>query len=391
MSFLRRNVDEINRSDLQVLIDDQVPEGRSIEYKMELPGNSDGEKKEFLADVSSFSNAAGGHLIFGIKESNGLPEAIAGLEIEDPDATILRIENMIRDGIEPRITGIKVHIVKLDSDKFAIIVQIPRSWASPHMVTHKGHSKFYSRNSAGKYPLDVTELRSAFALSESITVRIEGFRRERLGKIVSGNTPVILAENPKIILHIIPFAAFDPASQISVASVSNETKYLGPMGVNGWDHRYNFDGFLTFSEREGISKSYVQLFRNGIIEAVQSSLLADYDGRKLISSVAYESVILSSIPNYVSVQRKAGIELPLIVLLSMVGVKGYHMSVNQSRFHCDDVYPIDQDVLLCPDVLVEDFDFNASAVLRPVFDAVWNAAGWPRSMNYDKDGRWVGN
>lgn len=25
-------------------------------------------------------------------------------------------------------------------------------------------------------------------------------------------------------------------------------------------------------------------------------------------------------------------------------------------------------------------------VIRPVFDSIWNAAGWPRSMNYDEAG-----
>jgi hypothetical protein len=27
-------------------------------------------------------------------------------------------------------------------------------------------------------------------------------------------------------------------------------------------------------------------------------------------------------------------------------------------------------------------------VIRPVFDSIWNAAGWPRSMNYDEAGEW---
>jgi hypothetical protein len=27
--------------------------------------------------------------------------------------------------------------------------------------------------------------------------------------------------------------------------------------------------------------------------------------------------------------------------------------------------------------------------LRPLFDAVWNAAGWERSFNYDEKGKWT--
>jgi hypothetical protein len=42
-----------------------------------------------------------------------------------------------------------------------------RSWIAPHRV--KANDKFYGRNSKGKYPLDVSELRTAFMLSEQLT------------------------------------------------------------------------------------------------------------------------------------------------------------------------------------------------------------------------------
>jgi hypothetical protein len=32
---------------------------------------------------------------------------------------------------------------------------------------------------------------------------------------------------------------------------------------------------------------------------------------------------------------------------------------------------------------------NMPTLLRPVFDAVWNAAGWERSFNYDENGKWT--
>jgi hypothetical protein len=42
------------------LVDNQVSEHKTIEYKEALLGNADGDKKEFLADVSSFANESGG-------------------------------------------------------------------------------------------------------------------------------------------------------------------------------------------------------------------------------------------------------------------------------------------------------------------------------------------
>jgi len=44
---------ELEETDLRSLIEDQVAEGKYVEYKRSLPSNSDRDKREFLADVSS--------------------------------------------------------------------------------------------------------------------------------------------------------------------------------------------------------------------------------------------------------------------------------------------------------------------------------------------------
>ena len=62
---LNKPLDQIEERDLQELLAGQVSEHKTLEYKLALPGNSDSERKEFLADVSSFANAAGGDLIYG--------------------------------------------------------------------------------------------------------------------------------------------------------------------------------------------------------------------------------------------------------------------------------------------------------------------------------------
>ena len=74
-------LESVNETDLQALVVNEIAEGKSIEYKIMLPKNSDNDKKEFLADVSSFANASGGHLIYGIKEKGGVAIEITGIEI----------------------------------------------------------------------------------------------------------------------------------------------------------------------------------------------------------------------------------------------------------------------------------------------------------------------
>src|SRR3989338_11694537 len=99
--MINKHLDKIDLNDLEQLRNNAVLEGKTIEYKKLLPTNSDADRKEFLADISSFANASGGDLIFGIPEKNGSPKSIDGVEIESVDGEGRKNKNIIPDGIEP--------------------------------------------------------------------------------------------------------------------------------------------------------------------------------------------------------------------------------------------------------------------------------------------------
>src|SRR5215831_3088675 len=148
--MITKQLNDIQEADLQALISNAVAEGKTIEYKQSLPGNSDDDKKKFLAGVSSLSNTSGGDLVFGVQASQGVPIAITGVGATDIDLELRRLDSMIADGLEPRIRyGITV--VNCASGAKVIIIRADRSWSAPHRVIFRGHDKFYGRNSAGKY------------------------------------------------------------------------------------------------------------------------------------------------------------------------------------------------------------------------------------------------
>ncbi len=393
MTLEDKPLDLLEESEIRALLDDEVPESKVIDYKRSLPGPSDLEKKEFLRDVSSFANASGGHLLYGIDEENGVPVRICGLSDIDPDHEILRLESMVQTGIAPRIPGISMRAVPLSGGGSVIVVRIPRSWASPHMIT-KGSSRFYSRNSAGKYPLDVFEIRTAFSLTGTAVEMMREHRSSALGRIVAAETPAPLGDGPKIVFSIIPFAAFEPSSSFDVSSLVRD--YRSGRGAlplpltglfSGW--RYNFDGLLTYDDRG----SYTQVFVSGIVEAVDSVILGDRSkdlGEKTIPSLRYESALLEALPRYTSMMERLGVEPPVFVMVSLLGVKGRSILVCTPEFSGNKDVKIDRDALIVPEITVESFGRKAEEVLRPAFDAVWRAGGWERSMNYDDEGRWIG-
>lgn len=387
MSLSTKSLDDIEEADLEALVENQVREAKKIEYKRSLPGRRNSDRREFLADVSSFSNSSGGDLLYGIETEGGAPTCIPGLDIQNIDATILRLENMILNGIKPRIPGLRIRDIQLQNGNIVLIIRLPRSWILPHMVTFDNLSRFYSRNSAGKYQLDVSEIRSLFSFSQTIPERIRAFRMERLGNIIAGETPFLMEDVPKIVLHLIPLNVFSITSSYDLSIITDT--YPKPMYTSAWSGRHNFDGFLTYTQARdsNTARTCLQIFRNGIFEAIETLLLSD----RCIPSVAYERELLESVPYFLSLQEKLGIEPPILIMLSLLGVYGFEMAVDRHRFWLLEVNPIDRENLIIPEVVIENYDIDIANVMRPIFDSVWNAAGWSKCMNYDEDGNWVGH
>ena len=175
--MINKQIDKIELTDIEQLQSNAVLEGKTIEYKKQFPSNSDADRKEFLADISSFANTSGGDLIFGITEENGSPKSIDGIEIENVDEEVRKYENIIRDGIEPR-TIFVTRTINVSDKKIIFVFRVNKSWIGPHRVIYKGHDKFYSRNSAGKYALDTNELKIAFTLSQTLVEQISKFKQE---------------------------------------------------------------------------------------------------------------------------------------------------------------------------------------------------------------------
>jgi predicted HTH transcriptional regulator len=127
MAINRSDIEEIREVDLRELKDNAVGEGILYDYKLQLYGSSDADKREFLKDASSFANTAGGHILIGVKEDQGLPMDFPGIS-NDLDKEKLRLENLLRDRVEPRILGVRMQPVDLENGERVLVIRIPKSW-----------------------------------------------------------------------------------------------------------------------------------------------------------------------------------------------------------------------------------------------------------------------
>lgn len=103
---------EINEGHLRRLIETQATESLRIDYKRDSYGNNDDQRREYLADVSSFANSLGGDIVIGVSASNGVPKELQGFR-GDADAEILRLEQMAREGLQPRIARLQLTAIPL--------------------------------------------------------------------------------------------------------------------------------------------------------------------------------------------------------------------------------------------------------------------------------------
>ncbi len=160
---------------------------------------------------------------------------------------------------------------------------------------------------------------------------------------------------------------------------------LEPIGASAWGGRYNFDGYLV---KCATSKSYVQVFRSGSIEAADATLFdvpEQYKG--FIPSIRLEEKMIEAVRRYLEVQNQLSTSLPIFTTVTLLRVRGFKMSSNPLTPFVGNE-KIDREILPLPEIVVEDYSLDPGTLLQPAFDALWQACGIEKSMNYDDNGNW---
>jgi len=203
---LDKSVENITEADLVSLIEAGTPELKTLEYKEALRSTRPALRRNFWPTHHHSQMPPG---TFNLRDASGIRSGDGAGWIASrgrPNHLQARKYDPRRNA--PRIPGLHSFAVKLANSKIAVVIRIPKSFASPHMVKFQGTSRFYSRTSNGKYQLDVQELRAAFLGSETTGERIRDFRFDRLANIRARETSIPLRAGAFAALHIIPINAF---------------------------------------------------------------------------------------------------------------------------------------------------------------------------------------
>jgi len=373
--MIEQPIDTIDEAALQRLIDNQVSEGRDLEFKRELPGGNDEATREFLADVTAFANAQGGDIIYGLNEANGAAADLLGVEIDDPDAAILRLEGKLQTGVEPRLIGVRIAWVPLANGRGALVLRIPGSLSAPHRVTYKGGARFFGRNSRGKYELDVHDLRHAFTDAAQLPQQFRQLHAEAIAASQGADMPFAIEEAPIAVISVAPLGLFREERRIAVT----RENAVVPVRVGAFSALDTIDGVLVHApvgDNRRVS-AYALTHRTGrtdsafVIGGVRRNNGEDW---RNCWPATFEQG-LQAMTNATQMQlRQHGIEGPWVILVSVYGAKGFRMILG-------DGYPTAlafRNNVLLGQHIVERID---KETLMPIAEAFWLLFGVHRPSN----------
>ena len=397
--LLGKAIADLVVNDITALQTNGVPESKHLDYKLTLPGPKNSDRKEFVDDVCSLVNAGGGHLLFGIEEetdasgkSTGRPAALPGLHGINRDHEVLRLDQMILTNISPRVRHRWSFIDGFAKGAVAVL-EIDRSWVGPHITTHSA-SRFVTRGGAGKYHMDIDEIRAAFAGTASTSTQLRAFHEGRVSHVMNAGPPIPLEAKALVLVHMLPLSALSGVGeQVDPRAWAHHQHKLWPLGASGCNNRYNIDGYLTYSgnayQPSEDMRSYLQTFRNGALESASCRFTPEHNGHRLIPSTKFETDLIRFVHEKLEVMADVDAETPAVVMASLVGMKGVRLAVDNHGRSLGE--PIDRNILTLPHVLFEEMPTDIHEVarsLRPLFDGVWQANGHPGCSNYDSDGNW---
>lgn len=393
MRLLGKRIKDVTIDDIQRLIDNEVAESMTIEYKAELKIDKGEERKEFLADITSFTNTEGGVIIYGIaekKDSNhqnlGIPDRLTPIESENTEKLIQAIESIAKDGVEPKIGNLAVHTIQHQGG-YLLLIGISKSIGLPHMVTIKRTNKFYKRSNSGKYLVDVYELQTLYNQSISNKQEAERFRIRRINEVKNNQFLPNVDSGPTLFFHVIPTNFLvNEIDLTNTDTIDLIVKELKPIQHHGWDFFLNIEGICTFNDlEEGIIKSYTQFFRNGMVEFFTTKLFHFKNSKNkiFIEGQMIEIEAIRALNNVLKVYNSLNIDYPFIVFFSFAGIRpatiyGGNLADRPRIIHKDE--------LLTPPVLITDNSQSIDQQLKPLFDIMWQSGNFTKSPYYDDNG-----
>lgn len=357
--------------ELKSLLEADASESRTLEFKRKLNLSELEGRGKFAAEYSSFLNDMGGKIYVGVSETN-TGFKITGFECNNIDRFLQTIDNIIIQNIEPHAPPPKSRHEQLPSGKYVLELEINQSYLRPHREKYKLH--FYTRNSQGKNPMDIHNIKQAFLTADNQQKKIEEFERKRKLEIneefLPGFTPDSISY---LLVHCIPISSFHQdyaiqSTDLKQALQDNVGELSGFIGrVN-----INYDGAILWNGPSA-PNNIIKLYRNGTSEFFFPAIL----NPKELVTLQFE--ILNAFAFSRIFSKSITIPAPYFI-------SAYINICNGHRFkkpNGDGPTLIRLGHYKLPTLYVESQEEVTPSSFRPMFDVLWNIFGTDRCPYFD--------
>ena len=181
VSIRGKLISEISPTDILNLIRERTTEDGFIDFKAELldprkpRGELNKDEGDWVADLVSFANAQGGHIIVGIEADD--QERASGLRPMTGDHA-KKLADALRDlaiaHVKPNIVQLEIRSVEITSAEWIVAAGVPDSERKPHMSSYNQGTRFAMRDGARKREMQYDEIRRLY---------LSGPEQERMAQI----------------------------------------------------------------------------------------------------------------------------------------------------------------------------------------------------------------
>lgn len=230
--------------------------------------------------------------------------------------------------------------------------------------------------------MSTQELRLAFNRADAPEVLARQFRKERLTAIRNNQGAVSMITGPKLVVHALPLSVFDITDRLNITPMFRLPRIKQMLLNLGGPGRYNTDGYIVSRRRRAGEdfNHYLQVFRSGAFELVDAQAIPQRKDGCYIPYFAIESDFIGYVGQALMIFDIFGIELPYLLMLSLLDVKGY--GCPESTAFLLDLAPIDTNDVVMPETVLTDHIEapDLDYALCDSFDVMWNALGFAERM-----------
>lgn len=196
MGLQGKLVAEISRDDIRELVATHAAEDGFVDFKEIIFHRAhkkpDEEIGDLLADLVSFANGFGGHIIVGIEDRNDRALQLRPITQVEARRIATKFKSLAIQHIKPPIVPLEIVPFSMNdhADEWVVIVGIPEGQAKPHMSSFRLQNRFDIRDGNRKRSMSRDEIQSAFLSGPQQSALANIYRElQSVRGLVEANTP----------------------------------------------------------------------------------------------------------------------------------------------------------------------------------------------------------